>query len=132
MSAYRSYALQKRIFDSKAAERGEEEANQASAKPGQSEHQTGLAIDVSCRSVDFELEESFGETKCGQWLAKHAADFGFIIRYPKGKSDITGYEYEPWHIRYVGKQAAQAITGQGLVLEQYLTQPGLKAATQED
>jgi D-alanyl-D-alanine carboxypeptidase len=65
-------------------------------------------------------EFSFGETEEAQWLAEHCAEYGFIIRFPEGKEDITGYSYEPWHIRYVGVEAAQAITSSGLCLEEYL------------
>lgn len=73
-----------------------------SAKPGSSEHQTGLTIDVSASSVGCLLTERFGSTKEGRWLAKNAHKYGYIIRYPKGKTKLTGYSYEPWHIRYVG------------------------------
>jgi D-alanyl-D-alanine carboxypeptidase len=119
VSGYRSYARQKAIFSANAAAKGEEAANRTSARPGQSEHQTGLAMDVSSASVGYALEESFGNTKEGRWLAAHAADYGFVIRYPKGKENITGYSYEPWHIRYLGKEAAAAVTESKLTLEQY-------------
>jgi D-alanyl-D-alanine carboxypeptidase len=76
-------------------------------------------MDVSSASVGYALEESFGNTKEGRWLAAHAADYGFVIRYPKGKENITGYSYEPWHIRYLGKEAAAAVTESKLTLEQY-------------
>jgi D-alanyl-D-alanine carboxypeptidase len=85
-----------------------------SARPGHSEHQSGLCIDVN--STDF----SFGSTAEAAWLEEHCAEYGFIIRFPEGKEDITGYEYEPWHIRYVGVETAQEITAQGLCLEEYL------------
>jgi len=119
VSAYRSYERQAEIFAYNARQRGEEVANQVSARPGESEHQTGLAIDVSCASVKYQLIEEFGETKEGKWLADHAAEYGFIIRYPKGKEEITGYQYEPWHLRYVGRQAAQRIKEEGITLEEY-------------
>lgn len=118
VSGYRSYAMQKAIFDANSAKKGAAEANRTSAHPGQSEHQTGLAIDVSSASAGYALEESFGTTKEGKWLAKHAYEYGFIIRYPKGKESITGYKYEPWHIRYVGKEAAKAIYEAGTTMEQ--------------
>jgi len=119
VSGYRSYATQKAIFESNVNRKGEEAANRTSARPGQSEHQTGLAMDVSSASASYGLEESFGDTKEGKWLAKHAADYGFIIRYPKGKEDLTGYSYEPWHVRYVGGQIAKDIANKKLTLEQY-------------
>jgi hypothetical protein len=90
-----------------------------SATPGYSEHQTGLAIDVSAKSVNNRLDESFGDSVEGIWLATHAQEYGFIIRYPKDKSDITGYSYEPWHIRYVGKPLAKYIYENNLCLEEY-------------
>lgn len=121
VSGYRSYASQKAIFDRNADLKGEAVANQTSAHPGQSEHQTGLAIDVSSASANYELEPSFGKTKEGKWLKAHAAQYGFIIRYGEGKEKLTGYTYEPWHIRYVGVFIAQEITKQGLTLEQYMS-----------
>lgn len=120
VSGYRSYARQQEIFNWNAQQQGLEEANKTSAIPGQSEHQTGLAMDVSSPSVGYALVEEFGETKEGKWLAEHAPRYGFIIRYPKGKEAITGYSYEPWHLRYVGVKAAQEISEAGLTLEEYL------------
>jgi D-alanyl-D-alanine carboxypeptidase len=119
VSGYRSYASQKSIFENNAAIKGEEVANRTSARPGQSEHQTGLAMDVSSASAGYALEENFGETKEGKWLAEHAAEHGFIIRFLKGKESITGYSYEPWHVRYVGKDVAKEIADKNLTLEQY-------------
>ena len=120
VSGYRSYATQKAIFERNAELKGEEEANRTSAYPGQSEHQTGLAMDVSAASVNYALEEVFGETAEGIWLAENAASFGFIIRYPQDKEDITGYKYEPWHLRYLGVDIAEFVTEQGLTLEEFL------------
>lgn len=120
VSGFRSYQTQKAIFDQKAKAEGEEKANQFSARPGESEHQTGLAIDISSPSVGNQLTQSFGQTKEGLWLAENAPKYGFIIRYLKGKEDITGYMYEPWHIRYVGIETAQAIASQNITLEEYL------------
>ena len=119
-SGYRSYDTQKIIFTYNSKQKGKEVANETSAMPGQSEHQTGLAMDVTSEKVNFHLVESFGETKEGKWLADHAFQYGFIIRYPKGKEKITGYRYEPWHIRYTGKKAAEEITKKNLTLEEYL------------
>lgn len=122
VSGYRSYSRQKALFDSYAAKQGAEEANKTSAHAGQSEHQTGLAMDVSAPSVKYELNTSLGDKKEGKWLAAHAHEYGFIIRYPKGKQDITGYTYEPWHVRYVGKDVAKAVYESKLTLEQYMEQ----------
>ncbi|GIP38508.1 hypothetical protein J31TS4_17880 [Paenibacillus sp. J31TS4] len=120
VSAYRSYATQKSIYANNVKTQGEAKAAMYSAQPGTSEHQTGLSIDVSSQSAKFGLEEEFGDTAEGKWLAKHASEYGFIIRYPKGKESITGYAYEPWHIRYVGTDIAKEIAQKGLTLEEYL------------
>ncbi|WP_233269586.1 D-alanyl-D-alanine carboxypeptidase family protein [Alteribacillus sp. YIM 98480] len=119
ISGYRSYDRQEAIFAANAAEDGEEEANQYSAKPGQSEHQSGLAMDVSSPSADLALTDEFGETPEGQWLKDNAHRFGFIIRYPEDKTDITGFQYEPWHLRYVGKEAAETMHEKDQTLEEY-------------
>ncbi|ATW26597.1 M15 family metallopeptidase [Candidatus Formimonas warabiya] len=121
-SGYRSYETQKNIFENKARAIGEEAANRTSAYPGQSEHQTGLAMDLTSSQVQFQLVEEFGDLKEGKWLKENAHKFGFIIRYPKGKEDITGYQYEPWHLRYVGKEAAEYIYTKGITLEEYFAQ----------
>lgn len=120
VSGYRSYNTQKALFDSYAEKDGIEAANRYSAHPGQSEHQTGLTMDISGASVNYALTTELGKTKEGIWLAEHAADYGFIIRYPEGKEHITGYMYEPWHIRYIGVDAAKAVVESGLTLEEYL------------
>jgi len=122
VSGYRSYKTQAALFDAYVKRDGEAAAARYSARPGMSEHQTGLAMDVSCAAADFKLEESFGETTEGKWLAKHAPDYGFIIRYPKGTEKITGYQYEPWHIRYLGKELAQEVASQGITLDEYFSQ----------
>lgn len=120
-SGFRSYSTQKAIFDRKAKERGEQSANRSVAKPGQSEHQTGLAMDLEGESsLGTGLTNVFGETPEGIWLAENCADYGYIIRYPQDKTRITGYVYEPWHIRYVGVEAAKEITSLGLTLEEYI------------
>ena len=124
-SGYRSYQTQVNLFENYARQHGEEEANKFSAKPGHSEHQTGLTMDVTSESVNFQLTESFGETKEGIWLKENAHKFGFIIRYPKDKEHITGYIYEPWHIRYLGVDLATEITEMGLTYEEYLVEKGL-------
>nr|MBP3598947.1 M15 family metallopeptidase [Eubacterium sp.] len=119
VSGYRSYARQKQIYDRNVATRGVEATNAVSAKPGSSEHQTGLTIDVSAKSVAYRLDQSFGDTKEGKWLAKHAHLYGYIIRYPYGKAKITGYSYEPWHIRFVGKTVATYLYENNMTMEEY-------------
>ena len=91
-----------------------------SALPGQSEHQTGLCVDFITSSMGNDLTEAFEETEAFAWLAQNAYKFGFILRYPKGKETITGYTYEPWHYRFVGREAATDIHNGGMTLEQYL------------
>lgn len=113
VSGFRSYATQQRVYSGWVNTYGQTQADRISARPGHSEHQTGMAIDVNS------LDESFGETSEGKWLAKNAHKYGFIIRYPQGKEGITGYAYEPWHIRYVG-EIAEDIYNSGLTLEEYL------------
>lgn len=119
-TAYRSYGFQKILWDQYVAKEGEEAAAKYSARPGTSEHQTGLAVDITSPGVDYKLLNSFGQTEEGIWIAKNAHRFGFIIRFPKGKEEITGYQYEPWHLRYVGEASATEIYRQGLTLEEYL------------
>lgn len=119
VSGYRSYQTQVVVFNANVAAMGRTQAERYSARPGYSEHQTGLAMDVSSRSAKFELEEHFGDTAEGKWLAAHCAEFGFIIRYPKGKEEITGYAYEPWHLRYVGTTISKAVMSKGITLEEY-------------
>lgn len=87
--------------------------------PGASEHQLGLAIDINCDTYTS-LDEGFADTDAGKWLAEHCPEYGFILRYPHGKEYITGVEYEPWHFRYVGKEAAAVITEQGICLEEFI------------
>jgi zinc D-Ala-D-Ala carboxypeptidase len=119
VSGYRSYARQAELFQAEINQVGKEKAVQAVAVPGTSEHQTGLAIDISSKSVNFVLTEKFGETPEGKWLANHAHKFGFILRYPKDKESITGYQYEPWHFRYVGVEAAKVMYEKNLTLEEF-------------
>ena len=95
-------------------------ANITSAYPGRSEHQTGWAVDVTSASMGYDLLQSFIDYPEGLWINNHCSEYGFIIRYPKGKTYITGYDYEPWHLRYVGVEAAKEITASGLTLEEYL------------
>ncbi|MDY3692539.1 MAG: M15 family metallopeptidase [Dysosmobacter sp.] len=103
-----------------------EAENQASfwvARPGTSEHQTGLAVDIVDQNYQL-LDEKQENKPVQQWLMAHCTEYGFILRYPTGKSEITGIGYEPWHYRYVGLDAAREITEQGLCLEEYLDSTG--------
>ena len=119
-SAYRSYDTQERLFWEYAAIHGEAEANTFSARPGQSEHQLGTAIDFGGTPYDF--TDSFGETPAGIWLAQNAHRYGFAMSYPPSTQAITGYIYEPWHFRYIGVEAAAEWKESGLVLCQFLAQ----------
>lgn len=119
-SGYRSYDRQDVIYASNVEAHGEKEANNFSAKPGESEHQSGLTMDVTSAAMKFDLTTDFAKTEEGKWIEKHSSEYGFIIRYLKGKEEITGYQFEPWHLRYVGKEAAQEIMENDLTLEEYL------------
>lgn len=119
VSAYRSEKTQTTLFNNYVDRDGEEKAMTYSAVPGHSEHQTGLAIDISGSDGKCAAESCFAGTPEAEWLADHAAEYGFIIRYPEGKQSITGYKYEPWHVRYVGKDIARDIADKGLTLEEY-------------
>lgn len=128
-SGYRSADLQATYFNSLARSVGEYIANQSIARPGQSEHQTGLAIDISTVTMQCYLDDCFANTGDGLWLADNSYKFGFILRYPKNKESITGYRYEPWHFRYVGVDLATALYESGLVFDEawsYLEKADLK------
>ena len=112
-SDFRSYYDQRYIYAGYVQKDGAAAADRYSARAGHSEHQSGLALDLNS------LEYSFGETPEGKWLASHAHLYGFIIRYPEGKEEITGYRYEPWHVRYLG-EIAKDVYESGLCLEEYL------------
>ena len=118
-SGYRSYNTQDSLYNSIVNNHGQDYADKYSAYPGQSEHQSGLALDITAASVNYQLEDIFGETEEGKWTKDNAHRFGFIIRYPEGKEDITGYLYEPWHLRYVGKNLAAKIYREDTTLEEY-------------
>jgi len=119
VSGYRSHKTQTALFNRYVQRDGEEKAKTYSAVPGHSEHETGLSIDVSGSDGKCAAEDCFGGTKEADWLAQHASEYGFIIRYPEGKDSITGYKYEPWHIRYVGVDIASEIADRGITLEEY-------------
>lgn len=129
VSAYRGYEYQRDLFDNKvqrlldeenySVDKAREEASKVVAYPGTSEHQLGLALDL----VDSDhraLDESQETTEAYQWLKAHCHEYGFIVRYPNGKTDITGIVYEPWHFRYVGPEAAKVIMEKNITLEEYL------------
>ena len=112
-SGFRSYEDQVYLYNSYVQSRGKEAADTFSARPGHSEHQTGLTIDCN------DASDGFAYTAEAEWLEEHSWEYGFIIRYPKGKESITGYKYEPWHIRYVGKELAQELYYSGETLEEH-------------
>ena len=114
ISGFRSYSTQETLYNNYVKRDGQASADRYSARPGHSEHQTGLAFDLNS------LDQSFGETKEGKWLEKNCWKYGFIIRYPKSKESVTGYMYEPWHVRYLGKDTAKKVYDSGLCLEEYL------------
>ncbi|MGV2951602.1 M15 family metallopeptidase [Arthrobacter sp. JUb115] len=113
LSAYRSYQRQAVLFNQYQAKYGTAYAERISARPGTSEHQLGLAADLGYTDSRAELKAEFGQTPAGLWIAEHAAEYGLIIRYPQGKEEITGYKYEPWHVRYVGVEHAEAMLASG-------------------
>ncbi len=119
-SAYRTYETQKWLYKNYLNTMGRELRDIRSAAPGRSEHHTGYAIDLVTKSTGWTLTQDFAKTGEGKWIKKNCAKYGYIIRYPKGKTDITGYDYEPWHLRYVGVDVAKEITKQGITLEEYL------------
>lgn len=112
ISAYRDYGTQVSLYNSYVARDGQAAADTYSARPGHSEHQTGLAVDLDDFGGCY-LNACFGDTPAGAWLAEHAADYGFIVRYPAGKESITGFTPEPWHFRYVGPELAGEMTRTG-------------------
>ena len=119
VSAYRSHATQTTLFNRYVKRDGYEKARTYSALPGTSEHESGLAIDVTSSDGKCAAADCFGDTKEAAWLKDHAGEYGFIIRYPDGKDDITGYQYEPWHIRYVGTDISEDLAASGKTLEEY-------------
>lgn len=132
-SGYRPYAHQSSLYWRKVNEylnrgydnvKAQQEAGKVVKRPGYSEHNCGLAVDLG-GSGNFTLTESFENTAAYKWLMENCADYGFILRFPKGKEDITGVVYEAWHFRYVGKDAAAEIMENDLCLEEYLEQKGL-------
>ncbi len=125
ISAYRDYGTQVALYDGYVARDGQAAADTYSARPGHSEHQTGLVIDLDDFGECY-LSACFGDTAAGLWLAEHAAEHGFIVRYPVGKEAVTGFVPEPWHFRFVGPELAQEMQRTGITtLEEFF---GLPAA----
>ena len=122
-SDYRSYSMQTELYNGYVAEWGKKKTDTFSARPGHSEHQTGFAMDINDASDDF-----IG-TPEAEWLEKHCTDYGFIIRYKKDKEAVTGFKYEPWHIRYLGVELAKKVEKSGLCLEEYF---GIDSVYAED
>lgn len=127
-SGYRNVAYQQTLYERKAAayqsqglalEEAQEEAKRWVARPGCSEHHTGLAVDIVTPAYQV-LDSGFAGTSAAQWMAEHCAEYGFILRYPQGKEEVTGVCWEPWHFRYVGTEAAGQMSRDGLCLEEFL------------
>lgn len=116
-STYRSYDYQQELYNYYVKEKGQTYADNCSARPGHSEHQTGLAVDVMGSNNDY---DKFEESDEFDWMKNNAHLYGFIMRYPKDKTQQTGFKYEPWHYRYVGVNAAKTIYSENLILEEYI------------
>lgn len=120
VSTYRSYETQRATFQYHVDSLGLDEALRVSARAGHSEHQLGTTVDFSSSAVGFELVQEFGNTPEGAWLAERAHEFGFVLSYPEGLEHVTGYAYEPWHFRWVGREKAAEVRASGLTLGQFL------------
>lgn len=116
VSTYRDYEYQDKLYNMYVQEKGIDYADKCSARPGHSEHQTGLAVDVEGSNRDY---DEFENSKEFVWMKENAYKYGFILRFPKGKEKITGFKYEPWHYRYVGLDVAKTIHDEKLTLEEY-------------
>jgi zinc D-Ala-D-Ala carboxypeptidase len=121
LAAYRSYAQQADLYERRVDELGDAEAGSRVARPGHSEHQLGTTIDVTTEG-DTDVDQSWGATPEGQWVATNAHKYGFLLSYPPDASDRTCYDYEPWHLRYVGRELAADVIDSGLSLREYLWQ----------
>lgn len=121
LSAYRSYQTQQKVYNYWVNQVGEYYADLGSARPGHSEHQLGTTIDFTSSTVGYRLTRDFGFTTEGVWLENNAYNYGFVLSYPKGKDGITGYIWEPWHFRFVGKEVAKEVHDKGITLEEYLS-----------
>ncbi len=120
VSAYRSISYQRGLFKAYAKRHSEEEANQFSARAGHSEHHTGLCVDVSSPSVGYGLDYSYGNTKEGKWIEDNSYKYGYVVRYPRDKNILTGYRYEPWHLRYFGVPLATYLHETDLSYEEFI------------
>ena len=120
VSSYRSFETQRNTYQYHVDTLGQEEASRVSARAGHSEHQLGTTVDFSSAAVAYELVEAFGGTPEGRWLADHAHEYGFVLSYPEGMEEVTGYVYEPWHFRWVGREMAAEVRASGLTLGQFL------------
>lgn len=126
VSGYRSYSKQSTIYARKKKTLGSvEKADMWVARPGTSEHQLGIAMDIT-KKGSSQLNSNFAKTPAGQWVSDNAHRFGFIVRYQEGYESITGYSYEPWHVRYVGKEHAKAIFESNVPMETYISAHRLK------
>lgn len=123
VSAYRSYSQQVSVFNGWVASAGLKNAERFSARPGHSQHQLGTAVDFGVAGQS-NFNEGFGQTAEGIWLSQNAHKFGYVLSYPKGQEAVTGYSYEPWHYRYIGRDNAQKMVSSGLILEEYLQRFG--------
>lgn len=122
VSGYRSYSVQKGLYDTRIEKNGEKKTRAYTAEPDASEHQSGLAIDILCDEYSI-LDEGFEDTDAFRWLNENCYKYGFILRYLKGKEDITGYNYEPWHFRYINnEEVAEYIMNRGLTFEEYINE----------
>ena len=120
ISGYRSFSEQASLYDSYVRQYGQATADTLAARPGYSEHQTGLAMDIGNASGTCALQACFANTPAGRWAAEHGWEYGFIIRYPAGAEATTGYTYEPWHLRYIGPALALDMKNAGIAaLEDY-------------
>ncbi len=119
-SGYRSYSRQATIYYNKVQSMGKQRASLLSAPAGASEHQLGLAVDITCKANKQYLNANFAKTDEGKWVTEHCYDYGFILRYKKEWEDVTGYSYEPWHIRYVGLEHAANIKELDIPYEEYV------------
>lgn len=123
-SGYRSHDLQKTVYNNFVKSEGQAEADRTSARPGHSEHQTGLAVDLGPTNRRCEIEQCFADLPEGEWVAANAHKFGFVLRYAEGKEAVTGYDYEPWHLRYVGVPLAEEMHRQNVqTLEEFFDLP---------
>ena len=131
-TGYISYSVQKSLYNQDVYEMGLEYADKFNSRPGHSEHQTGLAIDITTPSINNELSLEFADTEEGKWVLAHAHEYGFIIRYPENRESEVGYFYEPYHLRYVGVEVATEIFENNWTLEDYILNYGLLDAVSDE